>query len=250
MTLWGDPILGRHSLQKVIFHSWTWGNIMKNIMKYQDTLDAFQFSVLQRLQRCRWHCSSRTTRGCLGMASRRTAEIPGAAKHPTQGAGYHWAIWTVTKNTWMEAKMAKKWTILDNMILYSSIEVAPKYQSVILYRLLVVWTLFFLVLCNSFTDPIHFVWLFGKPSILSHFLFNGSSWVYSFVEDCFEKIELVDRVKEAIARGVPKTLADTASPEASNAKAWGLGNYWSSGHCGINFTLILIPFLTLKMVID
>lgn len=38
-------------------------------------------------------------------------------------------------------------------------------------------------------------------------------------KDCFEKIELVDRVKEAIARGVPKTLADTASPEASNAKA-------------------------------
>lgn len=37
-------------------------------------------------------------------------------------------------------------------------------------------------------------------------------------KDCFEKIELVDRVKEAIARGVPKTLADTASPEASNAK--------------------------------
>ena len=158
----------------------------------------------------------------------------------------------LTKNTWMEAKMAKKWTILDNMILYSSIEVALKYQSVILYRLLVELCehFFFLVLCNSFTDPIHFVWLFGKPSILSHFLFNGSSWVYSFVEDCFEKIELVDRVKDAIARGVPKTLADTASPEASNAKAWGLGNYWSSGHCGINFTLILIPFLTLKMVID
>lgn len=38
-------------------------------------------------------------------------------------------------------------------------------------------------------------------------------------KDCFEKIELVDRVKDAIARGVPKTLADTASPEASNAKA-------------------------------
>ena len=39
------------------------------------------------------------------------------------------------------------------------------------------------------------------------------------LEDCFEKIELVDRVKDAIARGVPKTVADTASPEASNAKA-------------------------------
>lgn len=37
-------------------------------------------------------------------------------------------------------------------------------------------------------------------------------------KDCFEKIELVDRVKDAIARGVPKTL-DTASPEGSNAKA-------------------------------
>ena len=52
----------------------------------------------------------------------------------------------LTKSTWMEAKMAKKWTILDNMILYSSIEVALKYQSVILYRLLV-------ELCEHFFFP-------------------------------------------------------------------------------------------------
>ena len=60
-------------------------------MKYQDTLDAFQFSLL----RCRLVL---LLQDYQRMSRNGQRENCGAAKHPTQGAGYHWAIWTDKKH--------------------------------------------------------------------------------------------------------------------------------------------------------